>query len=63
MSVSEHSGVALRHVAVGEVSVFYREALPDAELRLLGTGHFALETHGEEIVRHVAAFLDRQGRS
>jgi pimeloyl-ACP methyl ester carboxylesterase len=36
--------------------------LPDAEIRLLGTGHFALETHGEEIARHVVAFLDRQGR-
>ncbi len=35
----------------------YRRDLPDAETHLLDTGHFALETHGEEIARHIEAFF------
>ncbi|MFJ7066597.1 alpha/beta fold hydrolase [Streptomyces sp. NPDC101115] len=33
--------------------------LPDAEIRLLDAGHFALETHGEEIAELVRDFLGR----
>lgn len=32
---------------------------PEAEVRFLDTGHFALETHGPEIAREVGRFLDR----
>ena len=35
----------------------YRRDLPDAEVHLLDTGHFALETHGAEIAAHVRRFL------
>lgn len=37
----------------------YLRDLPDAELHLLDTGHFALETHLPEIAPLIAAFLDR----
>lgn len=36
--------------------------LPDAEIHLLDAGHFALETHGEEIAALVRDFLDRRVR-
>lgn len=39
----------------------YRRDLPDAEIHLLDTGHFALETHSPEISRYMRAFLDRIG--
>jgi len=35
----------------------YRRDLPDAEIYLLATGHFALETHGEEIASRIEGFL------
>ena len=37
----------------------YRRDVPDAEVRFLDTGHFALETHGPEIAEAMLAFLDR----
>jgi pimeloyl-ACP methyl ester carboxylesterase len=37
----------------------YLRDLPDAELHLLDTGHFALETHLPEIAPLVANFLDQ----
>lgn len=37
----------------------YLRDVPDAELHLFGTGHFALETHLPEIAPLVAGFLDR----
>lgn len=37
----------------------YARDLPDAEIHLLDTGHFALETHGEEIAGLIRAFLRR----
>ncbi|MQY27408.1 alpha/beta fold hydrolase [Nocardia aurantia] len=37
----------------------YLTDLPDAELHLFDTGHFALETHLGEIAALIAAFLDR----
>lgn len=36
----------------------YLDDLPDAELHLLDTGHFATATHSEEIAALIAAFLD-----
>lgn len=38
----------------------YLRDLPDAELHLLDTGHFALEEDGEEIARLMCDFLDRK---
>lgn len=32
---------------------------PDAEIHLLDTGHFAIETHGAEVAEHVRRFLHR----
>ncbi|MDX2151741.1 MAG: alpha/beta hydrolase [Bryobacteraceae bacterium] len=40
----------------------YLRDLPKAELHLLDTGHFALETHGAEIARLMEAFLARHGK-
>jgi pimeloyl-ACP methyl ester carboxylesterase len=37
----------------------YQRDLPDAELHLLDTGHFALEDRGEEIAALMRDFLDR----
>ncbi|MGW5310307.1 alpha/beta fold hydrolase [Nocardia thailandica] len=37
----------------------YLRDLPDAELHLLDAGHFALETHGEEIAALIRDFLGR----
>jgi pimeloyl-ACP methyl ester carboxylesterase len=39
----------------------YRRDLPKAEIHLLDTGHFALETHGHEIAYLIRHFLDRNG--
>ncbi|MGK8522685.1 alpha/beta fold hydrolase [Nocardia asteroides] len=38
----------------------YLRDLPDAELHLLDTGHFALETHGAEIAALIRDFLTRE---
>ncbi len=35
----------------------YRRDIPDAQVRLLDTGHFALETHAEEIADAISRFL------
>jgi pimeloyl-ACP methyl ester carboxylesterase len=37
----------------------FKRDLPDAEVRFLETGHFALETHGPEIGAAMLDFLDR----
>lgn len=37
----------------------YARDLPDAEINLLDAGHFALETHGEEIADLIRTFLAR----
>ena len=36
----------------------YQRDLPNAELHLLDTGHFALEDHGQAIADHIVRFLD-----
>jgi pimeloyl-ACP methyl ester carboxylesterase len=38
----------------------YKKDLPDAEVHLLDTGHFALETHHEEIAALIRDFLGRK---
>jgi pimeloyl-ACP methyl ester carboxylesterase len=35
----------------------YKRDLPDAEIHLIDTGHFALETHAHEIVSHIETFF------
>jgi pimeloyl-ACP methyl ester carboxylesterase len=40
----------------------YQRDLPNAELHLLDAGHFALETHGDEIAALIRDFLDRLQR-
>lgn len=37
----------------------FRRDLPTADIRFFETGHFALETHAEEIGRTIVEFLDR----
>lgn len=37
----------------------YKRDLPDAEVHLLNTGHFALETHHHEIAAYIRDFLSR----
>ena len=40
----------------------FRRDLPDAEIHLYDTGHFALETHGDEIAATILEFLGRTVR-
>jgi pimeloyl-ACP methyl ester carboxylesterase len=40
----------------------YRRDLPNAEIHLLDAGHFALESHGEEITALIRDFLRAVGR-
>jgi len=35
----------------------FKRDVPDAEIHLLDTGHFALETHGNEITALIKSFL------
>lgn len=37
----------------------YRKDLPEAEVRILDAGHFALETHAPEIADAIVAFLTK----
>ena len=37
----------------------FRKDLPDAKVQFLDTGHFALETHVEEIALAMRDFLDK----
>jgi pimeloyl-ACP methyl ester carboxylesterase len=37
----------------------FRRDIPDAEVRRLDTGHFALETHAAEIAEAIGEFLGR----
>jgi pimeloyl-ACP methyl ester carboxylesterase len=38
----------------------FRRDIPDAEIRFFDTGHFALETHGQEIAAAIRDFLNRK---
>ncbi|MCX2713178.1 alpha/beta fold hydrolase [Mycolicibacterium sp. J2] len=37
----------------------FKRDLPNGELHLLDAGHFALETHGDEISGHIRDFMGR----
>ena len=39
----------------------YARDLKRVETHMLDTGHFALETHGEQIAEHILRFLSRLG--
>jgi pimeloyl-ACP methyl ester carboxylesterase len=39
----------------------YKRDLPKAEMHLIDTGHFALETHGDEVVSHIEKFFAPRG--
>ena len=41
----------------------YLQDLPEAELHLLDTGHFATPTHSAEIADLIASFMARHGNS
>jgi pimeloyl-ACP methyl ester carboxylesterase len=41
----------------------YQRDLPGAEIQLLDTGHFALETHGAEIANLIRDFLGEHLKS
>lgn len=41
----------------------YLRDIPNAEVHLLDTGHFALETHGPEIAQRIRDFMDRKVRT
>ncbi|QPD06038.1 MAG: Alpha/beta hydrolase [Candidatus Nitrospira kreftii] len=41
----------------------YKHDIPNAEIHLLNTGHFALETHGHEIAKLIREFLSRNLKS
>jgi pimeloyl-ACP methyl ester carboxylesterase len=41
----------------------FRKDIPDARVRLLDTGHFAIETHAEEIASAMKTFLEANGIS
>jgi pimeloyl-ACP methyl ester carboxylesterase len=45
------------HIFPAEGAVPYRRDLPKVETHLLDTGHFALETHGEEIASRIERFF------
>ena len=38
----------------------YQRDIPDAEVHLLNTGHFALETHSREVAGSIDDFLSRK---
>lgn len=40
----------------------WKRDIPAAEVRFYDTGHFALETHGAEIIPAIRAFLDAKVR-
>ena len=44
-----------------EGAIPYKRDLPGVETHLLDTGHFALETHGEEIATRIERFLGQHG--
>jgi pimeloyl-ACP methyl ester carboxylesterase len=37
----------------------FKRDIPDADVRLVDTGHFALETHAEEIATAIREFLSQ----
>lgn len=50
-------------IFVAPGALAFKRDLPDAEIHLLDTGHFALETHGDEIALLMLDFLERKVKS
>ncbi len=48
------------HIFPAEGAAPYKRDLPKVETHLLDTGHFALETHGEEIASRIEGFFARR---
>jgi pimeloyl-ACP methyl ester carboxylesterase len=48
-------------IFLAEGATPYKRDLPKAEIHLIDTGHFALETHGVEIARLIRDFMARDG--
>jgi len=46
-----------------EGATAYRRDIPDAEIHILDTGHFALETSAEEIATAISRFLAQRGQN
>jgi len=44
-----------------EGAIPYKRDLPNVQTHLLDTGHFALETHGEEIASRIERFFGHHG--
>ena len=49
------------HIFPAEGAAPYGRDLKTVEMHLLDTGHFALETHGEEIAERILSFLPKHG--
>jgi pimeloyl-ACP methyl ester carboxylesterase len=49
------------HIFPAEGAAPYKRDLPGVETHLLDTGHFALETHGEEIASRIERFFAHRG--
>ncbi|MGW7791219.1 alpha/beta fold hydrolase, partial [Streptomyces tricolor] len=47
-------------IFVPEGALAFRRDLPEAEIHLLPTGHFALETHADQIASLMRDFLTRR---
>jgi hypothetical protein len=58
---TRHPPAALERVTAGAGSVpaGLKRDIPDADVRFVDTGHFALETHAEEIAAAIGEFLTR----
>ena len=64
-AVSKQHPVRYNTIRVNELDVFegavpYPRDLKDVETHLLETGHFVLETHGEEIGNPIEEFLKKR---
>jgi pimeloyl-ACP methyl ester carboxylesterase len=46
-----------------EGATAYRRDIPNAEIHILDTGHFALETSAEEIATAISRFLAQRGQN
>jgi hypothetical protein len=60
LEIREVIGLGAQVAALG---TYYRADLPDAELHLLDTGHFALATHVDEIAGLIADFHARHAEA
>ena len=62
-SPTDIARTTIHRVEAGGVSVAFRRDNPKAVVQLLDTGHFALETHVEEIALAIQQFLPTSRQS